>query len=771
MSATWFINNEKLIKFQGAHSERLLDTVRSLSVDDEKLKLDGTILKFKNVVEGHFYERDIDLGDIWLPGSGGFEHPVPLLLYPHHTQTLIRRIDLFAQGVPSTPSFTHSAPVVFTNAVKFIEWALLNDHYLLSEISENDIEQLQKDLKAGGIPQMLQIPKRINAYWEHIKDDQGAIEGIIHYKHSKIDSINTARLSRLLGSAGLSKTIPNNFYQNIASKLREKGYVIRGRFANAGVSGITQPAAKTLNTLFTQWNEMAKMDEGDHLNLYPFPNPYSLSQKLGTANKRTRNLHADQVVQLLGNAHLWLYKASPLIIKVVQELKSAVNKEGSKRHYSETIVEQVLEKSTALKKLERLIGVKVYRSCANQHHKCNHNEWTMVDCITALMSACFIVLQIYNARRATEIQDPIIGISNPEHFRCVDEIYDWYQACFYNAKHGGRYWYTLNKGSTKAFKVLFELKKAWDTNNTQGLFNVPSFTLDAEHNIKSLKFNYNKGKGSRLTGDRFLQFVLGDEWKDAKGTHVFRRIYALIYFYQYENRELLSLCHQLGHIDPGVTEVYVTEPAAREQHEQLHHKIKLTNVEKLETIKLIKEENKALDKLIATVDIEKTSEDILGLMMGNKRMAGRYPAYLKRVFKVLSKSVKFNKKMQSLHKSDFADLMPEQQSEEVAQVLSERGHRSQPKPHSTCHRAPHIARSLDLPCEPSTCKGCPYQEVKQAHLEIMVEDLTELREVADNADNDLLTRIRAEESARSLALLIKQHERTMERNETRFSTS
>lgn len=771
MSTVKYLHHDELLEFEEAQSERLLDTAHSLHVVDDKLDLDGTILKFMSVVEGRRYEKKIDLTDIWVPGSGGFEHPVPLLLYPHHAHTAIRRLDRFAQGVGHTPTFTQGAPKVFVNTVRFIEWALLNDHYLLGSVSERDIKQLHQDLKLGGVQLMLQIPQRLDAYWEFIKNDQAVIKDIISFAYGGVDSINTGRLSKQIGSAGLIKTIPSSFYRKIAGKLREKGDTkIRERFVKAGNEDITQPAAKTLNTLFTQWNELARLDDGDHLNIFPFPDPYLLSKELGSASQGTRNLHAEQVVQLLGTAHLWIYKVSPIIIQIVRDLKSAVNREFSTAHNSRKLFTQMLEESANLDELEKLADIKVYRGGANSGRNVEDNEWTVTECISALMSACFIVLQTYNARRKSEIQDPVIGISKPAHFRCVDDVHDWYQACFYNEKHGGRYWYTLNSGSTKALQVLFELKDAWDTVNTQGLFNIPSFILDDGYNIKPYKFNYNKGKNYRFTGDKFLRLALGDKWEYAKGTHVFRRIYAIIYYYQYENRELLSLCHQLGHVDPDVTQIYVTEPAAREQHEQLHHKIKLNNDERSETIILIKEENKALDKMIADVDIEKTSEDILGLLMGTKSMAGRYPAFLKRVFKVLSKSVEFNKHMNSRHEANFIDLTPEQQSEEMSQVIFQRGHRNNQKPHNACHRDPCTPRPHDAPCEPLTCKGCPYQEVKQSHLDIMAEDLIELREVADNDHNDLLERMRAEETADCLELIITHHQRTMDRNQNLFSS-
>jgi len=772
MNVAKFLSQDELREFEVAQSDRLQETARSLQVDDDKLEIVGTKLKFKSIVEEYHYESEKDLAEIWVPGSGGFEHPVPLLLYPHHAQTVIRRIDLFAQGVKHTPSFTQNgAPAVFANTIKFIEWGLLNDHYLLESISKRDIKKLHQELKYGGVPQMLQIPQRLDAYWHSIKDDVEAIQHIVHIDEA-VQALNANRLTKLIGASSIQGVVPKYLYQQIAYKLRESGFKVRDRFASAGVGAPSQPKEKTLSTLFSQWNELARLDEGDHLSILPFPNVRKLSLDLGKPSARTRNLHAVQVVQLLGTAHLWMHKASPLIIQVIRDLKATINTKFSLRTIRETFYSPVLESSPALDELEQITGITVYRGSPNLSTNAEDGVWTLVDCITALMSACFVVLQTYNARREAEIQDPVIGITKPEHFRCVDKEHGWYQAYFFNAKHGERYWYTLNRGSTKALQVLFDLKDAWNTTETTGLFNVPSFTLDHDYNVKAYKFSYNKGKYSRVSGNKFLQLVFGDNADSAKGSHIFRRIYAIIYHYQYENRELLALSHQLGHVDPDVTEIYVTEPVAREQHEQLQYKVKLTNDEKTESTRLIKEESKALEMIIAEVDVEKTSEDILALLMGSISMAGRFPAYLKRVFKVLSKSVKFNKHIKKRHHAEFADLLPEQQSEEMAKLVYKRGHRNHPKPHNTCHQAYNTPRSHNDPCDPVACKGCAFQDVKQTHMDIMSADLIELREIAGNEfDYNPLERIRAEEAAENLARVVAQHKRTMASNVSLFSAS
>ena len=382
------------------------------------------------------------------------------------------------------------------------------------------------------------------------------------------------------------------------------------------------------------------------------------------------------------------------------------------------------------------------------------------------MTACYIVLQTYNARRQAEIQSPLIGITE-EHFRCANKRLNWYQANFYNEKNVKRRWYTLNNGSTKAIQCLIALKRAWQPNDVEGLFNVPNFRLNKDASFGFYKYHFNKGQGSKITGNAFLQLMLGDQ-PDSK-SHPFRRIYAVIYHYQYKNADLLALCHQLGHIDPDHTMVYVTEPEARDVHEQLHHKVKFNKDEAAESTIAIKEENQALDKVIDEIGLQATANDIVTLFMGSEEMAGKYPAYLKKVYRVLQRSVKFNNICNERFEKDFDDLSVDEKSELMAEVLESRGHKHRPKPHATCHRQQGHANVGEAPCDPIKCSGCPFQEIKRTQLTIMKEDLSVL--ITKQSDFSLLPieRLRAKNDVSNLSILIEHHERTMQRSKTLFA--
>jgi hypothetical protein len=778
MKKVKILSREEVEFFESTISDQLADIASELAVEDEKLSITGTILNFSSVIEGNSCSIDYDLADFWVPGSGGFEHPVPLILYQHHIKTAINALDVFAQGVGHTPSFTKGGATRFIkNLIKFIEWSLLHGHVQLKTISPSDIDSFCNDIKKGGISEVLKLTERLNILWENIKDDIGLVKEILTEPTKKYGyrSINVTVIEKMIGSTSLQGMIPNSFYQLVGRKLRSYCVKVIDDFETKGVMAGQKPSAKTLNTLFGQWNSLARMDGEDEIPFLPFKDPYRLSNQLGKPRGRTKNLGTEQVIKLLRESNLWLHKISPLIIKVVKEISSLRAKQldgktqkETKHYIVNSLYPEKMASSKELNTMEEILEIKISRKHPSNIEE-DGDKWTFTDCITALMSACFVVLQIYNARRQAEISDPIIGVSKEEHFRCKDQESSWYQANFYHEKDGGRNWHTINKSSTKALQVLFDLKNSWGGHNHAGLFIIPRFNINANNEMSAFKYSFNKGKDSRYTGNNFLDRALDSDVDLVKGSHIFRRIYAIIYHYQYEHTDLLALCYQLGHIDPEVTEIYVTDLAARETHESLQNKVKLNQSEESSSVLLIKTENKALDKIIKEVDTEKTASDILELMMGTNIMAGRYPTFLKRIFKILQKSVKFNQKIQKNYQTTFDELSIENQSIEVAKIVSDRGHINRPKPHSNCHRSPDKAKAHDGPCDPIECRGCAYQDVKQSHLDIMKEDLQNLKEIANNGqDYMIIERMQATEQAKNLDHVITQHERTMLRNGSLF---
>lgn len=138
--------------------DRIQATASKLVVTDEKLQLDGTILVYKSIVEGKEHTSETNLNDIWLPGVAGWEHPVPLLIYPHLAETLITSLDYFASRCNDTVRFPkNTGPSYATYIGRLIEWNLLHGRYRLEHIQKKHIKDLGNQLKKGGMAHTIRL--------------------------------------------------------------------------------------------------------------------------------------------------------------------------------------------------------------------------------------------------------------------------------------------------------------------------------------------------------------------------------------------------------------------------------------------------------------------------------------------------------------------------------------------------------------------------------------------------------------------------------------
>jgi hypothetical protein len=772
-----FIDEESAQNLLFQYKDQMLENAKALVVTDEKLSMVGTELHYAATVEGKKQKGSIDLANIWVPGAIGWQHPIPILLHKDYAKALIEVVDKFANKAKHNITFAKTGVTAqFNLAAQFIEYLCLNGNIHLENISSKQIEEMLDKLKVGGITKMLNIQERVELFIDNlIQNDE--LEPFLRRdderRKARVKGLKIIKLAQCIGSVSLNQQLSNNIYQKVAKYLESKNILVKKDFTTKGIGILEsgQPSSNSFGNWFSIWNKFAKLDSDDQLQFVPFPNPYQLSKKHGKIASRTKNLDLEDVVNLLGESHKWLYEASTKIISLIKEIKTHKDKllaDGLNYQYIyKELLPDFLRNSKKTDELEKLLSITIHKTSLMSSSN-NSGAYSLTEVVTMLVTSCYVILQTYNARRQAEIQDPLIGVQE-NYFRCKSKKYNWYQACFYNEKNNERRWYTLNNGSTKAIRCLINLKKSWGGSDAEGLFVVPNFGVNDKGDFRHYKFNFNKGKDSRISGNMFLEMALGRSNVNT-GSQTFRRIYAIIYHYQYKNADLLALCHQLGHVDPDHTVVYVTEPASRDQHEQLHHKVKLTKNEIIESTIAIKEENKALDKIIEEVGIETTAKDILCLLMGTEEMAGKYIAYLKKVYRVLQNSIRFNSYTCDTYGKEFDDLTPEEKSEEMAKVLDARGHKHRPKPHATCHRKSGENKKHKGPCEPTECAGCPYQEVKRVQLNIMKGDLKELKANQSNFSILLIERMRDKEQINNLTMLIRGYERSMSKNEMLFSS-
>jgi hypothetical protein len=351
------------------------------------------------------------------------------------------------------------------------------------------------------------------------------------------------------------------------------------------------------------------------------------------------------------------------------------------------------------------------------------------------MSACFVNIATMNARRKDEIRHPKFGLQKG-NLAVVDEILGIFTVNFYIEKtYLQRMPFYVNRSTCDAIKILESLEELFSRMESiikpQQKLSSESRPLFSYRRISTKRgvlanrrwydfTNFAHDADAKL----FLRCALGNESSFSIKAHMFRRMYALLMMYRYENGDLQSAMYQLGHFDANMTMLYVTDPSGRPAMEQISQTIGNTNRELRAVI--YEEHARTIHKEIRQVGEEKFVEDVYQILTGEVAHGG-YTKYIRRLQINLSKQIR------------FATLSTEEKANELVRVAKTRGHFPKPMPHGQCMaggaRNIHMAkchsnnenRLQHELASHETCNGCVFHLTKMAYLRNLEGELQLLR--------------------------------------------
>ncbi|GAB7534288.1 hypothetical protein BGC_04930 [Burkholderia sp. 3C] len=204
------------------------------------------------------------------------------------------------------------------------------------------------------------------------------------------------------------------------------------------------------------------------------------------------------------------------------------------------------------------------------------------------------------------------------------------------------------------------------------------------------------------------QYIFGD-------SRVFRRMYALIFYYRYENSDIVAVQHQLAHFDLQATRIYLTDPVSRRDVESIFF---VMPTEAEDRRRAFMDNDSDLEKEMRAVGEEKMAEEVYGVLAG-QRFAGGFAKYVRRMH------LKFCT-LTSFKNIDINDA--------VLKAVRRRGHFPRPYPHGECMlgSAPQKNRAHCYSAQdgiahfehasPKVCGGCMYHLTKVEYLQSLRAD-------------------------------------------------
>lgn len=615
-----------------------------------------------------------------------------------------------------------TASAQINTLLKTFEYGWINGLYSLSDWTQRDFSKLGMALREEGWYGALRIESRCSEMLQDLsKAQRAALWTIRRYKSSNSISLSDSTVVLLRSNIRHWELFKARRY--LASQMIDVIPELRDT-AERDTKYAGMRRATTLSRDFRAINQLATLNTG--LQFLPFPHPTKLASKLaGDSGRRTKSLTPDVVAKLLTNAHWWLYKVGPILKSAYDEL---LEKKETLPISSEP--RKHLSKLGRIQELGRLTGFQItsYSGSRNRATR-SANEISLSSLTSCVYCAAFISIALLNARRKDEIQHSRIGIRS-KSYQVMDEKLKLFCCEFYIEKTKQEHvTFYVGEWTKDAISLLSELSEiarildgdlnSQDIPNHKGypIFRIPAVSRSLIHSMQWFDF------GIRRFRDPFLSHTFGNASEIHISAHMFRRAYALLFHYRYENSTLQALSQQLGHLDLEMTSVYVTDTAstiAAETGATLYTPI---TTKQLKTVEM---ERYAISEELGKVGFEKLVEFVEYVLQGKNASSGGYGRFVQRFHKALRGQIHY----------DALDLTAK------ARVLSEslrrKGHTPLPMPHGTCMAGETTSRlrghcysdvRKDLvraSAGPAVCANCPYHLVTLQHLNNLKNELQQL---------------------------------------------
>jgi hypothetical protein len=694
--------------------------IRSVIYHADLSLSDDWVLSLKRL-EARFDEDQLwrfDFKKTWLPPNSLFPHLQRLTDKPALLRAVIMVVQEYLNRCKNSKSRTDRAKSVLQVTLLTIEYLWLSDIVELSSALPANFESIPEKLAQGGWFNALDILERAGGL------EISVLEGLLR---------PASMAESLAGSYATQKDIQEAIgtnCHNVISLLRKRGLARSGKPSHTNEAGPeSRASARTIVNSLTTINFLFDIGPEWGVSFPPFKKPDQIGRKVGKPESRTKNIPVDVAARLLKEATSWIYEYGPVVAELLEDVTDEVVAcRAVTRKWMGRRIKAFFDASQKRSAASAVLPFPIeFLDFGRQVPKGKHS---LRQALLCTMSACFVVIATMNARRKDEILHRKFGLRNGD-FRVLSASIELFEADFYIEKtYRRRIPFYVNRLTADAIQLLERIETSFHRID----INVPAEGVargvSAERALFAYRrFSLMKGVGKeRKWYDftayghdsdalQFLSLATSGARKVPVAAHMFRRMYALVFYYQYENADLQSLMHQLGHFDLASTLVYITDPSSRPEIESIKAVMDITSTE----IQRARSEHiESLQEELSVVGDEKQIEDIFAIIAGHN-FSGGYAKYIRRIHSRLANIVRFN--------------VAGDEGEAVVAAVKQRGHFPRPMRHGQCMAGRTLsiksARCVsehgnELQREKaavSTCSNCIFHLTSPAYLKNVEEDI------------------------------------------------
>lgn len=678
---------------------------------------------------------EFDFSKFTLPPNSAYLETTDILERDDLICTTLLVVNNFMYGVSSAKNRHDRARSQIKVCIRFFEYIWMRDFHRLQDIDRNITKKFAEDITKEGWIGALCIASRVKRL--HLS---GRLNECI-----ATSSTSRADLQRMLGT-NIEGSDFGLIYQH-ATRICAKSSLTEVQ--DVAYDMMTAPIGfSTLRQVLSCINKLHDAGETHGLNFLPYPNAFKLARALSPAGGRTKNIGPDSAAKIFSGSFKLLFEEADETVRLASQIADSVIKNSKLSKFS--LGCEIPKISSKF----NLSALPTKRYINGDHVRAQ---------ILLVMSACFVILAVCNARRRDEIQHRKFGL----YYGCatiVNQELDLYASEFYIQKTILDYSiFYINKISFKAIKTLEQLQEVYDRvdealgrsrtglpRRERSLFSYRRLSEFEGIGAEYCWFNFD----SRARGyvRDFLNHLFPEGHSIDISAHMFRRLYGLLFMYRHEIPDVQALSFQYAHDRLSSTFTYITDPEVESDLTSIFS-LYGSNTEVVD--KAYKLHCEDMQETLREVSRERIKE-LVSYVVDEKECSGGFTKFLRNVYKRYMKM------------ADFQQLTAHEKCDVLARRVIERGHLPNPFRHSICvasttrgNRAAKCRSSDGMLSpelsSPKMCNGCAYQYMSQAHIANMQEDAVILSTTIDEQSPGSISRQRYQRELDNLLEILKYH--------------
>lgn len=532
------------------------------------------IVRFQHSIgASKLQEKHINLRKFWIASSSIYPSPERFTDRRNFANTAKALVNL----VLSKSSNSFSPGFALTTLETLCSWMSKHDIYHLQDLTRDHLNEFLYEVAQGrGIASG--FIERITIFLGAFEKDMSRNEAKAKLRKYLISKkfTNQKNFGYVFDLDKLSKAIgirvpvwlPTPFIEKFAklADIPVSEFIVSGYNVRPLSSASLIAVANIVNLL-------CKIPDGfDTLRFFPFPDTSEeFALKLGAAPKgRTENIPLEDAVELMASGTEWILEYSDSFLLLGETARTLLIEHPNtlffhvKKRFSSNLA-QIKDKTGI--DLQAVTGITI------------RNLEDVVYALHLLTVACIVVLYSSTGRRKNEIVSIHYGLT----YGCLKKsALGVYSMQVYIEKSLKAYASTgINVLAGKAIEVLKKIQELYSSlepnklvDDDQLLFlGRRSFTIES-----FVEGRYTKPDYAEKYLPIWTRLVLGKASKQIR-PHMFRRFYALLYFYRYDFPQLSSLSKHFFHFNEAKTFTYITDKRFVEYENSISETLKLRELE------------------------------------------------------------------------------------------------------------------------------------------------------------------------------------------------